>query len=58
MIELTGAKNQAKQAEVLDRAGIFYIRRNDNTITTTWWHVNHPAVVARNDNEPDFSKVG
>lgn len=58
LVELTAAKIPSKQAEVLDRNGIYYIRRKDNTITTTWWHVNHPTrQTASNDDEPDFSKV-
>lgn len=58
IVELTGARLPKKQAEILDQNGIYYIRRRDNTITTTWHHVNHPArMLAQIDDEPDFSKV-
>ncbi len=57
--ELTRAKTPGKQAEILDRNGIYYILRMDKTIITTWHHVNHPrnAGSAINDSTPDFSKV-
>ena len=55
---LTGAKKGAKQGEVLDRHGIYYIKRLDGTITTTWHHVNHPAQQkVYSIDEPDFGAI-
>lgn len=54
--QLTGAKQPAKQSDVLMQHGIYFIRRQDGKIVTTWHHVNHPARrFAVNDSEPDFS---
>lgn len=59
LVELTGASQSARQAKVLERHGIYYIKRLDGTITTTWEHVNKPyAGNIAPDNEPDFDKVG
>lgn len=58
LVALTGAKQPARQSVVLERHGIYYIKRIDGTITTTWDHVNKPnggTVVP--DNEPDFDKI-
>ncbi|MBX9604651.1 MAG: DUF4224 domain-containing protein [Gammaproteobacteria bacterium] len=53
--ELTGAVQAAKQRQVLDRAGIFYVVRLDGTIRTTWHHVNHP--MNRTASEPDWAQA-
>lgn len=58
MNELTGACQSAKQKQVLDQNGIYYITRLDNTIVTTWHHVNHPFILETSkDNKPDFSSM-
>lgn len=55
---LTGAKKGSKQSEILDRHGIYYIKRLDGTITTTWHHVNHPSVQqVQSLDEPDFGAI-
>lgn len=57
--QITKAKQSSKQASILDMNGIYYIRRADGSICTTWHHVNHPArMVASNDDTPDFSAIG
>ncbi len=57
IVELTGYKQRAKQAQVLKDAGIEFVERADGKIKTTWYHVNHPShlrhVIAQE--EPDFS---
>lgn len=56
--ELTGAKQPNKQADILDRNGIYYIKRLDKSIVTTWHHVNHPCHVQQsNDDTPDFGAI-
>ena len=56
--ELTKAKQPGKQADIMDANGIYYIKRGDGTVTTTWYHVNHPYIrTAHNDEEPDFDKI-
>jgi hypothetical protein len=55
--ELTGAVHAAQQANVLDRHGIFYIRRRDGKIRTTWHHVNHPAHQTAHDG-PNVEAIG
>lgn len=56
--EVTGAKQPARQSEIFDRHGIYYIQRLDGSIVTTWHHVNHPSKQVISSNyEPDFSKV-
>lgn len=56
---LTGAKQAAKQASILDEHGIYYIRRVDGKIITTWHHVNHPCQRSvANDSEPNFAAMG
>ncbi|WP_436669271.1 DUF4224 domain-containing protein [Morganella morganii] len=42
MIELTGYQFPSKQCEVLERAGIFFIKRPDGYPKTTWTHFNSP----------------
>lgn len=42
LIELTKAKQPVKEGQILDENGIYYIRRADKSIVTTWYHVNHP----------------
>jgi hypothetical protein len=55
---LTRAKHAQKQSEVLDENGIYYIKRRDGSIITTWHHVNHPCTKrAVNDDMPNFSAV-
>lgn len=41
---ITKATQTAAQRRVLDEAGIFYIVCLDGSITTTWYHVNHPRM--------------
>lgn len=56
--ELTGAKQPARQRQILEKHGIFYIQRIDGTITTTWEHVNNPhAGQLSPEAEPDFGKI-
>lgn len=56
--ELTKAKQPTKQASILDNNGIYYIKRGDGSIVTTWHHVNHPArQIASNDAEPNFGAM-
>jgi len=58
LVKLTGAKQAGKQADVLNQHGIFYIRRQDGSLVTTWHHVNHPQRHnAQNDGEPDFGEI-
>ncbi len=58
LVELTGTVQPARQAVVLERHGIYYIRRIDGSITTTWEHVNKPnAGQISPDNEPDFDQI-
>ena len=40
--ELTGAAQSEHQQKVLKEAGIWFIKRKDGKIRTTWHHVNHP----------------
>lgn len=55
---LTGAKQSSKQEYVLNQNGIYFIKRMDGSIVTTWHHVNHPAArIAKNDSEPNFGAV-
>lgn len=54
--DLTGAAHAAAQAAVLDQHGIFYIRRRDAKIRTTWHHVHHPKVSLAHA-EPDYSAL-
>ncbi|MBI4695511.1 MAG: DUF4224 domain-containing protein [Gammaproteobacteria bacterium] len=56
--EATGAVQPAKQAEILARHGIFFIRRLDGAVRVTWFSLNHPAsALSRATTEPDFSGV-
>ena len=56
--ELTGSVQSNKQASILADHGIFYVRRRDGLIMTTWHHVNHPCRLhLQNDAEPDFSSL-
>lgn len=57
---VTGAKQASRQSEVLDLNGIYYIKRLDGSIVTTWHHVNNPArkPLQSVSDMPDFSKVG
>ena len=57
--DLTKAKQPTKQGQVLDQNGIYYIRRADKTIITTWYHVNHPyeSSAKPESNGIDLSKV-
>lgn len=58
LLELTGAKQPARQAVILEQHGIYYIKRIDGTITTTWDHVNKPhGRQPKPNNEPDFDKT-
>lgn len=59
LIELTKAKQPGKQGQVLDENGIYYIRRADKSIATTWYHVNHPHGMESKpvSNGIDLSKV-
>lgn len=57
--KLTGSVQPAKQKQVLDSNGIYYIERLDKTITTTWHHVNNPFTrQAQSSDAPDFSALG
>lgn len=56
--ELTKAKQVAVQARILEQSGIYYIRRADGSIVTTWHHVNNPCrKQASNDDVPDFGAI-
>lgn len=56
---LTGAKHSARQEDVLNANGIYFIKRMDGSIVTTWHHVNHPAKrQAKNDSGPNFGAIG
>lgn len=59
MEQLTGSSGAAKQKEILDKHGIYYIERmGGKSITTTWHHVNHPfARQVSNADEPDFGAM-
>lgn len=58
LVELTGAKQPARQAVILEQHGIYYIKRIDGTITTTWEHVNKPnGTTVISGNEPDFDQI-
>lgn len=57
IVKITGAQQPKKQAEVLDKAGIYYWFKKDGEVVTAWHHVYNPSRIARNDAEPDFSKV-
>lgn len=57
LIELTGYKLAAKQAESLDKNKVRYFRRADGKVRVTWEQVNNLANNAANDNDgfnPDF----
>lgn len=57
--DLTGAAQAARQMQVLESNGIYYITRMDGSIVTTWHHVNHPCSIARPSNDaPNFSAIG
>lgn len=59
LIELTKAKQPNKQADVLSDNGIYFIKRLDGSIVTTWHHVNHPSThAAINDSAPNFGAIG
>ena len=57
--KLTGAKQSVKQAFILRSHGIFFIERLDGTITTTWYHVNHPVSRTNSvfDESPNFEAI-
>ena len=56
--ELTGATYASVQKAVLRKNGIFYIERNDDSITTTWHHVNNPKFDVQIDCEtPNFEVI-
>lgn len=60
MIELTGYQSQSKQCKVLERAGIFFIKRPDGHPKTTWAHFNHPMekrLQIAAPEEPDFGAM-
>lgn len=60
MRQLTGYKITTKQKQTLERNGIFFIERPDGSVTTTWYHINHPAGLhTRNDPacEPHFERI-
>lgn len=55
---LTGANQNTVQARILAEHGIYYIRRKDKSIITTWYHVNHPRFrQVANDSEPNFGAL-
>jgi len=56
--KITKAKTPRKQKSVLDENGIFYIKRADGSIVTTWHHVNHPSFSqSGNDDTPNYGAV-
>lgn len=60
MIELTGYQFPSKQCEVLERAGIFFIKRPDGHPKTTWAHFNSPLAkrpASSVSEEPDFGAM-
>lgn len=60
MVELTGYQFPSKQCEVLQRAGIFFIKRPDGRPKTTWGHFNHPLAISAKiaeQEEPDFGAM-
>ena len=62
LIETTGAKQVAKQKEVLRNNGINYIERKDGSIIVLWYYLEHPVLthteksIAANDT-PDFQAI-
>ncbi len=56
LIEVTGAKQSTKQAEILAKAGIYFWNRIDGSIATCWHHVHYPNANQKND-QPDFSWI-
>jgi len=60
IIALTGAKQENKQKEVLDRAGIFYVEKSSGGISLTWGHVNNPSRYSHKhfEESPNFAAVG
>ena len=60
LIELTGATQKGKQADILAKAGIHFIIRMDGTIKTIEHWVNNPNIPKLNisDESPDFSALG
>ena len=57
IVELTGTVQSKKQANILDSHGIYYIKKMDKTITTTWHHVNHPYSGESSASEPNLAAV-
>lgn len=58
LLELTRSPQAAKQRRVLDDNGIYYIRRADGSIITTWHHVNHPCgKQLQSDDMPNFGAM-
>lgn len=55
--DLTGVKTPGKQASVLEAHGIYYIRRRDGKLRTTWYHVNHPQAPFVTE-EPNLESIG
>ncbi len=42
--ELTGAKQESKQKEILTKNRIFFVERMDGKIEVCWHHVHHPMI--------------
>jgi len=56
--ELTGARQSSKQADVLNRNGIYYILRMDKTIRVTWHAVHNPhQKITQAVEKPDFDAI-
>lgn len=59
LVRITGTEKPSEQKKVLQKNGIRFFTGKNNTVTTTWFHVNHPELkrAANNDGEPDFSSL-
>ncbi|MDO6466770.1 DUF4224 domain-containing protein [Neptunomonas phycophila] len=40
--ELTGSSQPKLQEQILRKSGVWYLKRRDGRLRTTWHHVNHP----------------
>ena len=57
LVEFTGCKQSSKQAKTLDMNGIYYFRRPDGKIRTTWHHFHNPYNHANGNSEPNFDAI-
>jgi hypothetical protein len=55
----TGVSKPSVQARVFRDNGVYCFRQNDGSITTTWYHVNHPLKYRNTEQEvePDYSAI-